>query len=417
MTTNTNAERWASAVHRPMGFVEFLIVIASIMALNPLAMDVMLPALPDIGAALHVDDANRLQVILSTFMLGFGIGQFFVGPVADRFGRRPVVLSGMALYVIASALASVAPTFETLLLARMLQGLSTSATRVIATSIVRDCYVGRRMASVMSLAQMVFISVPILAPSFGQLILSLTGTWHSVFIVLLLAGIVILTWNAIRLPETLAPENRKSLAVRNVLQYYWQTINNRQSLGYALAAGSIMGAMFTYIFSAQQVLAGYFQLGPYFTLAFAANAVGIALAAVLNARFVGRFGMRGMSHAALLSFVATTLLMMVASYADVLSLALFIPLAILMLFSFGLLISNFTALAMEPHGQIAGTASSLFGSVTTLSGSLIGYLIGQSFNGTLRPLTTGFFVCGCVALLVVIIVERGRLFHSHRPVH
>jgi len=151
-----NANAWVSSGHRPMGFPEFVVIIASIMALNPLAMDMMLPALPNIASAFHLADANRPQMVLSTFIIGFGVGQFVMGPLSDRFGRRPVLLGGMTVYCIASLLAIAAPSFETLLLARALQGLCTSATRVIATSIVRDCYAGRRMASVMSLAMMVF---------------------------------------------------------------------------------------------------------------------------------------------------------------------------------------------------------------------------------------------------------------------
>jgi DHA1 family bicyclomycin/chloramphenicol resistance-like MFS transporter len=146
-----------------MGFPEFVVVIASIMALNPLAMDMMLPALPNIASAFHIAAANRPQAVLSIFLLGFGVGQFVMGPLSDRFGRRPALLGGMMLYVIASLLAIAAPSFETILLARALQGLGTSATRVIATSIVRDCYAGRRMASVVSLAMMVFIAVPVIA--------------------------------------------------------------------------------------------------------------------------------------------------------------------------------------------------------------------------------------------------------------
>src|SRR4030088_1136995 len=170
-----------------MGFPEFVVVIASIMALNPLAMDMMLPALPDIASAFHITIANRPQAVLSTFLIGFGVGQFVMGPLSDRFGRRPVLIDGMALYCIASVLAITASSFETLLLARVLQGLGTSASRVIATSVVRDCYAGRRMASVMSLAMMVFIAVPIIAPSLGQAVMLLTQ-WRGIFIVLMLYG-------------------------------------------------------------------------------------------------------------------------------------------------------------------------------------------------------------------------------------
>jgi MFS transporter, DHA1 family, multidrug resistance protein len=397
-----------------MGFREFVVLIAAIMALNPLAMDMMLPALPEIGKAFGVSDANHLQTVLSTFLLGFGVGQFVIGPLSDRYGRRPVLIGGMIVYGIASMLTLVAPSFETLLLARALQGLSTAATRVIATSVVRDCYAGRRMASVMSLAQMIFISVPVLAPSLGQLVMLASHEWHSVFAVLLAAGLIVLGWTAWRLPETLAEENRKSLAVRDVLGYFRETVTNRQTLGYALAAGCLIGTMFAYVFSAQQVFTEVYALGQYFPVAFAAIALGVAVAGFVNARIVGRLGMRVISHAALVGFIAASLMMMIFARLDALPLALYMTLATLTMFTFGLMISNFTALAMEPLGHIAGTASSLYGSITTLIGIVLGGAIGQAYDGTMVPLTTGFFVCTLIALVVVMVTERGRMFRASR---
>ncbi|MDQ8730700.1 multidrug effflux MFS transporter [Bradyrhizobium sp. LHD-71] len=407
---DTTTDRWVSTTHRPMGFAEFVVLVAAIMALNPLAMDMMLPALPEIGAAFHVTEANHLQTVLSTFLLGFGVGQVVIGPLSDRFGRRPVLIGGMTLYAIASMLTLIAPSFETLLLARALQGLSTSATRVIATSVVRDCYEGRRMASVMSLAQMIFISVPVLAPSLGQLVMLASNEWHSVFVVLLLFGLLILGWTALRLPETLAEDRRKSLAIRDVLGYFRETLTNRQAMGYALAAGCLMGTMFAYVFSAQQVFTEVYHLGQYFPLAFAAIALGVAFAGFLNARIVGRLGMRVISHAALVGFIAASLIMMIAARLDMLPLPLYMALAMTTMFTFGLMISNFTSLALVPLGHIAGTASSLFGSITTLIGIVFGTIIGQAFDGTMVPLATGFFACTLLALIVVLVTEHGRLF-------
>src|SRR5581483_11646698 len=265
VTDNSTASdnSWVSSNHRPMGFPEFVVVIASIMALNPLAMDMMLPALPDIAAAFHIAEANRPQEVLSTFLIGFGIGQFVMGPLSDRFGRRAVLVDGMALYCIASVVAVSASSFETLLVARALQGLGTSATRVIATSIVRDCYAGRRMASVMSLAMMVFIAVPVIAPSLGEAVL-LFAQWRGIFIVLLLYGFVALVWNTMRMPETLPESERRSLAVRDVLGAYRQTVTNRQTLGYALAASGVMGSLFAYVLCSQQVFTEIYGLGRIF---------------------------------------------------------------------------------------------------------------------------------------------------------
>jgi DHA1 family bicyclomycin/chloramphenicol resistance-like MFS transporter len=414
--TEINADACISAGHRPMGFPEFVVSIASIMALNPLAMDMMLPALPNIRSAFQIADANLPQMVLSTFLIGFGVGQFLMGPLSDRFGRRPVLLGGMILYAVASVLAIAAPSFELLLLARALQGFGTAATRVIATSIVRDCYAGRRMASVMSLAMMVFVAVPVVAPSFGQAVLLLTQ-WRGIFVVLMLYGVITLAWSALRMPETLPEQNRKSLAIGEVLGAYWRTVTNRQTLGYALACGAVWGAMVSFVFSSQQVFTEIFHLGRYFPLAFAAAATGVAIAGFVNSRIVGRLGMRVISHGALVIYAVVATVMLVAVRMQALPLPLFVALSMLMMFAFGLMMANFTALAMEPHGQIAGTASSLYGSITTLLGIGIGIAIGQAYDGTLLPFATGFFLCALTALAIAAVTEKGQLFRPHhRPV-
>ncbi|MEH2509621.1 DHA1 family bicyclomycin/chloramphenicol resistance-like MFS transporter [Nitrobacteraceae bacterium AZCC 1564] len=410
--TDPNASGWVSSAHRPMGFPEFVAIVAAIMALNPLAMDMMLPALPDVGATFHISNANSLQTILSVFLTGFGAGQFIMGPLSDRFGRRPILLFGMLVYGAASILAIVAPSFEALLLARALQGLGTSATRVIATSVVRDCYTGRRMASVMSLAMMIFIAVPVIAPSFGQALM-LATQWRGIFVVLLIYGVFALVWSVLRLPETLPTSERKSLAFNVVAGNFWQTVSNRQTIGYAIAAGSIQGILFGYVFSSEQIFTEIYGLGHYFTIAFAAVAVGIAIAGFLNSRIVGRFGMRVISHIALVAQLITAVLMLAAAIAGWLPLSIYMILSTISTFSFGLMFSNFTALAMEPQGHIAGTASSLFGTITTLLGILIGSTIGQHYNGTLVPFAIGAVLAALLALAVVLVVEKGRLFTPH----
>ncbi len=399
-----------------MGFTEFVVMIATIMSLNPLAMDMMLPALPNIGSAFHIDVGNRLQMVLSAFLIGFGVGQFVIGPLSDSFGRRPVLIGGMVLYCVASLLAIAAPSFETLLLARALEGLGTSATRVIATSVVRDCYAGRRMASVVSLAMMVFIAVPVVAPSFGQAVMLLTQ-WRGIFVVLMLYGMLALLWTSLRLPETLPASERKPFTIGAVLDAFRRTVTNRQTLGYALATGGIMGSLFGYVFSAQQVFTGIYQLGHYFPLAFAAIAASIAVSGFLNARLVGRLGMRVISHGALVGALAVAAITYLAATFQFLPLPLFMILSALMMFTFGLTFANFTALAMEPQGHNAGTASSVYGSVTTLVGIGAGTVIGQAFDGTMVPFATGFLFCTLAALALVIVTEKGRLFQPHhRPI-
>ncbi|MBN9014646.1 MAG: multidrug effflux MFS transporter [Rhizobiales bacterium] len=414
--TDTNASAWVSATHRPMRFPEFVAIVASIMALNPLAMDMMLPALPNIGASFGISDGNYLQSVLSVFLLGFGVGQFVMGPLSDRFGRRPVLLGGMVLYGLASLLALFTRSFEMLLVARALQGLGTAATRVIATSIVRDCYAGRRMASVMSLVMMIFVAVPIVAPSFGQAVM-VGGQWRGIFVVLMAYGLLALLWSALRLPETLPAGERKPLTVGQVLDSFRQTITNRQTIGYALAAAGVQGTLFGYVFSSEQVFTEIYHLGHYFPLAFATIAIGIALAGFLNSRLVIRLGMRVISHTALVIYALVAAVMLVAASTHMLPLALYMALSALALFTFGLMMSNFTALAMEPQGHIAGTASSLYGSITTLTGIGIGVTLGQLYDGTLLPFAIGSLICTLASIGIVLVTERGRMFTPSKQAH
>ena len=410
--TDTNANSWVSSTHSPMGFAEFVAIVGSVMALNPLALDLMLPAMPSVAASFDIANANRVQEILSIYLAGFGIGQFLIGPISDRYGRRTILLWGMALYCGAGLLVLAAPTFETMLLARFFQGLGTAATRVIATSVVRDCYSGRRMARVMSLAMMIFILVPVVAPSVGQLLLFVTD-WRGIFTVLLLYGVVAFLWSALRMPETLPVSERRSLGAGEMFKAFRQTVGERQTLGYALAAGIVQGSLFAFVFSSQQIYVGIYQLGRLFPLAFAIGGIGICLAAFLNARLVGRLGMRILSHGALTFFVAIAGLMLLATWIQWLPLPLFMALSVLMLFSSGMMFANFTALALEPQGHFAGTASSIYGTITTIVGIVIGGFIGQKFNGTLLPFAIGLFVCASIALATVFVVERGRLFKPH----
>lgn len=394
--------------HSPMGFGEFVIVIASLMAMTSLATSMMLAVLAEIGKTFGLAETGT-QSVLTSFFVGFAVGQFIVGPISDRFGRRALLIGGLALYLAGSLLCIVAPSFETLLAARLIQGLGAAAPRIITISVIRDCYAGRRMASVMSLAMMIFIAVPVIAPSLGQAIM-LAAEWHGIFVALLIYGAAMLAWIALRLPETLPAERRRPLAVRELSGNYLSTLTTRQPLGYALGAGCVQGILFGYVFSSQQIFTEIYRLGRLFPLAFAAVAIGIAAAGFLNSRIVGRFGMRAISHGALVAQVALAAILLGAALADRLPLWLFMTLAAANLFAFGLIFSNFSALAMEPQGHIAGTASSLFGSITTLFGIVIGYAIGQSYDGTLVPFAIGSLGGTVLALAIVLAVEKGRLF-------
>lgn len=401
----------ARSAHWPMRFVEFVTMVAALMALNALAIDVMLPALEDIGVSLAVLRENDRQLVLSSYLVGFGAGQLLIGSVSDRFGRRPVLIFGLGLYIVGAAVCAVAPSFQALLVARVLQGIASAAPRVVTISIVRDCYGGPRMARVMSLCMMVFMAVPVLAPSIGQLVI-LVSTWRAIFGLLTVYGLVMVAWTWLRLPETLPADRRRSIAPREILRAFREVLTTRQTLGYALAAGMMFGAIFGFLVCAQQVFTDVFHLGPYFPLAFAGVALAMSMASFLNARFVGRYGMRRISHAAVVAFTVLAAIAMILARLDALGFKTFMVLLTGIMFLLGMIFSNFNSLAMEPQARIAGTASSMFGSITTLIASVIGYVVGQAYDGTLVPLTTGYLLFGLGTLATVWITERGRLFRS-----
>ena len=394
-----------------MGFKQFVALIAALMAVNALAIDSMLPALPAIGQSLGVDDENQRQWIVTAYLLGFGAAQIVYGPLADRFGRKPVLLGGIAAYVAFSALAAFSTSFAMLLAARALMGVGAAATRVLAVSVVRDCYSGRDMARVMSLAFIVFLAVPILAPSIGQIIM-LFGPWRWVFGGLGLFGAAVMTWTALRLPETLHPSDRLPFAPGRVAGAFRLALTSRIAVGYMLAMTLVLGALFGFINSAQQVFADTLSAPKLFTSVFALIAGFMALSSFLNARIVGRLGPRRVSHMALCGFIAVSAVHALVSVSGHETIVSFAILQAGVMFCFGLVASNFGSLAMEPLGHVAGTASSVQGFVTTFGGALLGFFVGQHFDGTTVPLSIGFAGYGLAALGVVLVAERGRLFGS-----
>lgn len=395
--------------HPGMGFREFVLFIAGLMATNAIAIDSMLPALPEIGHSLGIDTANHTQLIVTAYLLGFGAAQLIYGTLADRFGRRNVLLFGLAIYTAASVGAVFAGTLEVMLAARVVQGIGSAATRILAITIVRDCYSGSHMAKVMSLAFLVFLSVPIIAPSIGQAIM-LVAPWRGIFLMLCLFGAVLFVWTLARLPETLHPEDRSPISFAGISHAFGLIVRSRVTVGYMLAMTMVMGGLFGFINSAQQVFADAFRSAELFTLIFALIAVFMAASSLLNARIVERLGMRRVSHAALFGYFGVTLVHGAVVLAGAENIWTFSALQGVMMFFFGLMVSNFNSMAMEPVGHVAGTASSALGFVSTVGGALFGFALGQHFDGTTLPLTMGFVMLAFAALCFVLFAERGRLF-------
>ena len=393
----------------PIGFAEFVALAAALMSLTALGIDSMLPALPAIGDALGAPSPNARQYVITAFVAGFGVAQLVHGPLADRFGRRRVLLVTLTLYALANVLCAVAGSFELLLAARVMGGATVAACRTAVVAIVRDCYSGRAMARVMSIAFMVFMVVPVLAPAFGTAVL-LVAEWRAIFWTIAGVTAAVLAWFAWRLPETLRPEDRRPLSLPRIVAGWRETLADRQSLGYTLASGVLLGALYGYLNSVQQIMADVFRRPELLALIFATTASLMAVANLGNARMVMRLGTRLISHGALVGLTAIGAVHLLLSLTGGETLLAFAVLQALTLACFGLSSSNFSAIAMERMGHIAGTASSVQGFLSVAIGTGLGVVIGQAFDGTTAPLAAGFVACGIAALAVVLVTERGRLF-------
>jgi DHA1 family bicyclomycin/chloramphenicol resistance-like MFS transporter len=390
---------------------EFVAFVAAMMAVNALGVDLMLPALPAIGREVGIASANARQWIITIYVFGFGLGQLVYGPLADRFGRKPVLLVTLAGFVGASVFAAGAQTFAALLLARLVQGLMSASTRVLAVAIVRDCYCGRQMARIVSLAQMIFFLVPILAPSIGQGFLAI-GPWRFIFYALGIFAAGVLAWSTLRLPETLPTERRRSISLTTLGDAYRQTLTNRFSFGYALAASLTFGGIIAFVSSAQQVFTDTFHEGGRFTILFALCAFSMACASFANSKLVERLGTRAISQTGLIVLIALSAIHIAIDWAELESLWSYMAFQALSMTCIGLCGSNFGAMAMQPVGHIAGTASSIQGFITSMGAVLVGSAIGQAYDGSTFPLAIGYLCIGLGALAIVFVVEDGQLFRA-----
>jgi DHA1 family bicyclomycin/chloramphenicol resistance-like MFS transporter len=384
-------------------------LLAGLMALNAMAIDAMIPALPAIGADLGVDRENDRQLVIVAYMFGFGSTQLIWGPLADRFGRKPVLAIGIILYSAFAMLCGLAGSFTLLIVARVLQGASAAVTRVLVVAMVRDLFETEEMARVMSLVFMVFMLVPVLAPSMGQAIL-LFAEWPAIFLLLASYGVVMLAWSWFRLPETLHPEFRRSLAWREIGSAAWESIREPQSRGYTLALAVTFGALTAYIASIQQIVEHAFDAPEAIAWVFGAVAAPMAVASFANSRLVGRYGLRRVGHSGAAAFALVTLIHALLALSGHESLLTFILLQGLAMFCFAFTSSNLGTLAMEHMGEIAGTASSVQGVVGTIGGAAIGLGIGQAFDGTAVPFLIGMAGCGIIAFGLVLLTEPKRLF-------
>lgn len=384
---------------------EFVILVSIMFGMIAFGTDTMLPAFPNIAKDLNLSNVNKAQLIISSFILGTGIGQLISGPISDTFGRKPIITIGLGIFIIACCIAYYAKSLELMLVARFIQGLGVSAPRTVTMALIRDLYSGRKMAQVMSLAMAIFVLVPALAPSLGQ-VLFINFGWRSIYIAFIFFALLGLIWLNLRQPETLPISERKKLKANEYFDAFKLVITNASVVKYTLTLALGFGALFGYLNSAQQIFVDTFSAGMKFPLYFAIISILAAPASFINASLVMKYGMRLLATIgfALQIIFAVIILVILntSTLADHLFLTVFVIWSTIAFFLKGLYFGNLNALAMEPMGKIAGMASAIIGASATMVGILIAIFIGLAFNGTATPVLLGYIICSTSALFLML---------------
>ena len=392
----------------PMGRTEFIALIAMMFATIAFSMDAMLPALPEIGRELSPDAPNRAQLILTSFVLGIGLGTLFTGPVSDAFGRKRVIICGAAVYIVASAVAWASTSLEVVLAARVVQGLGAAFPRIVSLAIVRDLYSGREMARTVSIAMMIFTIFPAFAPLMGEGIIALTG-WRGIFLAFVLFSIISVGWMALRLPESLPVERRRPFRPALLRAAIVEILSHPLVRLSIIVQALCMGTLFSLLSMVQPVYDIVFDKADSFTVWFAGVALFSGTASLLNAALVVRVGMRAMVTWSLGIQIVLTGCMIISlavGMPDDLAFLLFVGWQATLFFMAGTTLGNLNALAMEPMGHIAGMAASVISSISTVSAAAIAAPIGLTFNGSLWPLALGIFVLCIIAFVIMLVMGR-----------
>ena len=389
------------------GFSEFVVLIALIISLVALSIDAMLPALPEIAADLKFENANDAQFVISMLFVGMGFGQIIFGPLSDSIGRKLAINIGFVVFILGCLLSIFAQDFDDMMVGRFLQGFGAAGPRIVSIALVRDLYAGRQMARVMSFVMTIFILVPIIAPSIGQLIV-IYSTWHSIFTLFLVLSVVAMAWFSLRQPETLPKDKRIRFSPGQMIRDIKFICTLPSAIGYTITMGFIFGAFIGYLSSAQQILQIQYALGNHFSIYFGVLAASIGMASLLNARLVMRFGMRRLSRTAMIvtALLSAPFFLLAQYYQGNPPLAMLMTYLLCVFFFFGIMFGNLNALAMVPLGHIAGLGSAVVGSVSTLMSVMLGIIVADAYDGTILPLVAGFSVLSILGLITMYWTEK-----------
>lgn len=398
----------STPARKALGERELMWMMALLMALNAFGIDAILPALDALASDLGVE-GNARQFVIGVYLLTAGMGALVPGALADRFGRRPILLGAILVYIVLSIMSALAPTYDALIAVRAAQGFFAAGIIALPPAIIRDRVGGDKMARMMSLIFVIFLMVPAVAPTIGEAILQV-GNWRAIFGFMAVLGVAVGAWVHFRLPESLSEENRQPIHLGTIAANMTRALSTPSVAGYVLGSALVFGALFGFINSSQQLITETFGAGDIFPMVFAICAGSMAFASWSNSRIVERFGARRVSHTALFAFIAVSAVQVMFAFQPEEQLWHFVPLMAINMALLGFIGSNFGAIAMNPFVTIAGAASSAHGFVRMTAAALIGGTIGYAFDGTARPLALALLASGLTCLALVLWSEKGKLF-------
>ncbi len=394
-----------------LGRGHFTVLLSMIMALAAVGIDLMLPAFDDLRQHFGLaPDSPQVAQVVTMFLLGMALAQFFYGPLADRFGRKPILYVGFAIYIVGAIGSAIAPSLELILFSRFVWGIGAAGPRVVSVSIVRDVYSGEEMARAMSFIMAIFIMVPILAPTIGAGLIAVFD-WHATFAFGAVMAGAIAIWSRV-LPETLEPEQRRPINPKAIGSATWEVLTNRQTLGYTLARTATFGVFSSYLASSERIFGEIYGRPDQFPFIFGGIAATMGIAILINATLVGRLGAKRTVHIFLILYVLGAFVFwgVVAAAGSHPSFWVFVGGLAMMAGMHALLIPNFNTISMWPMGHIAGTASAVIGTIPVAGGALIGAMIDRQYTDSVAPLIVAFAVLGTISFLCVLWAEDGRLF-------
>lgn len=399
------------STHAPQSRIatgEFTLLVALLMSIVAISIDALLPALDAIRADIVLSNPNQAQLVISALFFGMALGQLICGPLSDATGRKKVLNAGILLFLVGTVICYFATDINSLLFGRFVQGLGVSGPYVSAISIVRDKYSGNDMARIMSLVMMIFVMVPALAPSLGQAVLWIGG-WRDIFLLYVVYALIIALWIYCRLEETLPKAHRIPMSSTGFAAGFKEVIRNVPTVCYMICMGLFFGSFIGYLNSSQQIFQSLFNTGELFTLYFGLLAIVFGAASLVNSRLVQQWGMQRLSSAAVWGIIISSGVFLVLLFSVEIQLWMFLLYASVLFFCFGLVFGNINAMAMEPMGHVAGIAAAIIGATSSIMSMAIGTVIGQLYNGTLIPVTAGFFIFACISMAILAFANAYKL--------